>query len=914
MPQISIYEATRIPRYRLVDDESALVSNLVGQRAFLATALSSMCEPFRGSFELRFRADLEGAVRVFVAIETPDDADSERRRSGIRVTERLLPRGYAWNRADVAALNGELQGRPVRIAKLVRAMEFVDLPPANLAAVGNLVADAAPSGAAPAAVSGQRTPRPAPGGRSATDLSGRERELPPLFTSGRTLSQLRLCLPLLGPLSPWRAEARVLMEELIASKPAVISIHLRPTFAGELDLSLPAAALWRLSLRDYLHEIAGSGVADPGTIIRGFARYALPAGQLFQISMRCGALHDSNAMAIASVLAASLGGVRSFSVVPPASDKLVGSLRNIWADYPRCPLDEDATDDWRDLALRGVRAANVADPEDREAVDLLARAPHLYTIDEAEIIAQLPISGEDGLPGLDTEMVPPFHGGPARTKYAAPAPGPGSGDAPETSSQDSGRRLRIGQLVDRHGLRGEGTIAWHHIPLDDLSKHALVVGSTGSGKTVATSFLLTELARLGTEFLVIEPVKTEYYDRLGRQGLKPTVLRRFRFEGDDQGKPATDFPPFDPLYLQSHVTVSRHASYLKSCFEAAFPLDAASALILENGIRKYYTDRTDDGCCLGMFSRGGPSSVRIGRRAVQQFVEETDDKGKKIKRVTYQAKPCLHPSLDGFMSFFLYKFLPQAVRIQSSAGARSSELLETWTQMFERRFDAIQSGMLGIAAGKAFELYRQSPSDYDPFANLIRGNVIFELDGIPDDEQKALMMAFMFTFLFEKRQAEDFQLREAGKTPLEQLRHVVVIEEAHRLLANGSAGGRGDLAGLGAKAKSVSAFVDMLAEVRAFGQGLVVVEQIPTKIVPEAVKNTNLKIMLRLTAADDREFLGAAMNLTDEQKRFVTSLRADEDGVNMVVFEQQLDQPRLLKLPFGAGQVHGPDAPMETIH
>jgi hypothetical protein len=90
----------------------------------------------------------------------------------------------------------------------------------------------------------------------------------------------------------------------------------------------------------------------------------------------------------------------------------------------------------------------------------------------------------------------------------------------------------------------------------------------------------------------------------------------------------------------------------------------------------------------------------------------------------------------------------------------------------------------------------------------------------------------------------------------------------------------------------------MLAEIRAFGQSIVIVEQIPTKIVSEAVKNTNLKIMLRLTADDDREYLGSAMNFTDDQKRFVTSLRAEAGrGVDMVVFEQQLDQPRLLSLP-----------------
>jgi hypothetical protein len=252
------------------------------------------------------------------------------------------------------------------------------------------------------------------------------------------------------------------------------------------------------------------------------------------------------------------------------------------------------------------------------------------------------------------------------------------------------------------------------------------------------------------------------------------------------------------------------------------------------------------------------------------------------------------------MAFFLYRFLPRVVRVPPGGKGPTAELRERWMQIFERRFDALRSGMIGIAARRAAELHAKDPQTYDPFRALLHGNVVLELDGIPDDDQKALIMAFISVFLFERRQADDFELREAGVTPKEQLKHVLVIEEAHRLLTNVSMGGRGEVAGLSAKAKSVSAFVDMLAEIRLFGQGLVVVEQIPTKIVPEAVKNTNLKIMLRLTAADDRDFLGSAMNLTADQKRFVTSLRAGGDGVNMVVFEQQSDQPRLLKLPFDA--------------
>jgi DNA helicase HerA-like ATPase len=158
-------------------------------------------------------------------------------------------------------------------------------------------------------------------------------------------------------------------------------------------------------------------------------------------------------------------------------------------------------------------------------------------------------------------------------------------------------------------------------------------------------------------------------------------------------------------------------------------------------------------------------------------------------------------------------------------------------------------------------------------------------------------MAFLLTFLYEHRQAQDLGVREAGTPSAGQpdLRHLLIVEEAHRLLGNAAAAGRnrGEAVGEDAAARAVGLFVDMLAEIRAYGQGLMIVEQIPTKLVSEAVKNTNLKVMLRLTAEDAREFLGTAMGFTDEQKRFVNGLRTGQ----CAVFEELLDRPVMLTIP-----------------
>jgi len=121
----------------------------------------------------------------------------------------------------------------------------------------------------------------------------------------------------------------------------------------------------------------------------------------------------------------------------------------------------------------------------------------------------------------------------------------------------------------------------------------------------------------------------------------------------------------------------------------------------------------------------------------------------------------------------------------------------------------------------------------------------------------------------------------------EGLRHVIVIEEAHRLLRAGREGR--------ASAHAVELFASMLAEIRAYGEGLVIAEQIPAKLIPDAVKNTALKVVHRLPARDDRELVGAAMNLDEPQSRQVVSLAP---GV-AAVFADGMDRPVRVRVPFG---------------
>ena len=67
-------------------------------------------------------------------------------------------------------------------------------------------------------------------------------------------------------------------------------------------------------------------------------------------------------------------------------------------------------------------------------------------------------------------------------------------------------------------------------------------------------------------------------------------------------------------------------------------------------------------------------------------------------------------------------------------------------------------------------------------------------------------------------------------------------------------------------------FSNMLSEIRAYGEGMMLVEQVPTRLIPDAIKNTNLKIVHRLVAEDDCKAVGESMSLSEQQRKVIHKL------------------------------------------
>lgn len=159
------------------------------------------------------------------------------------------------------------------------------------------------------------------------------------------------------------------------------------------------------------------------------------------------------------------------------------------------------------------------------------------------------------------------------------------------------------------------------------------------------------------------------------------------------------------------------------------------------------------------------------------------------------------------------------------------------------------------------------------FIKLLRSKVVIEMEDLKSPQDKALIMALVMG-----------RLNEAVKQIFRRdpnFRHITLIEEAHRLLSKVMPG---DEEG---KKYSVSMFTDMLAEIRKYGESLIIVDQIPNKLAEDVLKNTATKIVHKLVAKDDKEAIGDTMMLEDEQKIFLSNLMTGR----AVVFTEDWHKP-----------------------
>lgn len=188
-----------------------------------------------------------------------------------------------------------------------------------------------------------------------------------------------------------------------------------------------------------------------------------------------------------------------------------------------------------------------------EGMEPLMRLPYLFTSDEAAHLFTLPV--DDGsLPGIKSNRV-------NRT---------GELFDKTVLAEDN---IRFGCLQGEESVRIGA-------PLKAFTRHGLIVGTPGTGKTTFSVDLLLQFYKKGVPFLAIEPTKTEYRAMIdaipdlqiftpGNSGVSPFLCNPF-------------LPP-------RNITVEKYIPSLVSAFQAAFSMPPPLDLIFLSAVRAAYT-------------------------------------------------------------------------------------------------------------------------------------------------------------------------------------------------------------------------------------------------------------------------------------------------------------------------------------
>lgn len=168
--------------------------------------------------------------------------------------------------------------------------------------------------------------------------------------------------------------------------------------------------------------------------------------------------------------------------------------------------------------------------------------------------------------------------------------------------------------------------------------------------------------------------------------------------------------------------------------------------------------------------------------------------------------------------------------------------------------------------------------------DIFNSNCIIDISRGLSVETKSLLMGIIVMRMYE------FYTSQSGKSGMNlPLRHVTVMEEAHNLLRRTSLSQSQDNANV--QGKAVEMITNAMAEMRTYGEGFLIVDQSPAVLDESAIRNSNTKIIHRLTTANDYTLVAAGCS--EEQLPEIPKLK---DGV-AVIYQNNWIHPVLCQMP-----------------
>ena len=287
----------------------------------------------------------------------------------------------------------------------------------------------------------------------------------------------------------------------------------------------------------------------------------------------------------------------------------------------------------------------------------------------------------------------------------------------------------------------------------------------------------------------------------------------------------------NPFSFPKGIHVLEHLDRLVEIFNVCWPMYAAMPAVLKSAIEKSYVD-----CGWNLNS----SKNKYDEEMYPSFLDVANNVKEIIDSSEYDTE---------------------------NKGAYKGSLLT--------RLQSLTNGINGMV----FVQDEIKPSD------LFDKNVIIDLSRVGSMETKSLLMGMLVLKLQEYRMTQSSKMNQS-------LKHITVLEEAHNLLKRTSTEVSSESANL--LGKSVEMLANAIAEMRTYGEGFVIVDQAPGLLDMSVIRNTNTKIIMRLPDLSDRELVGRAANLNDDQINELAKLPC---GV-AAIYQNEWLQPVLTKVDY----------------
>ena len=287
----------------------------------------------------------------------------------------------------------------------------------------------------------------------------------------------------------------------------------------------------------------------------------------------------------------------------------------------------------------------------------------------------------------------------------------------------------------------------------------------------------------------------------------------------------------NPFEFPEGMKLSDHINRLLDVFNGTFELDPPMPMLLTEGIQNCYEKLL---WLPGMINRG---------------------------QLEYPTMGMLYAEIEALLEKYQY----------------ADEVKSNLKSILQVRIGSLLAREMG-------DIFDVEHSTYKP-EEWLENSAVIELASLGTGPSNFLMLMLM-TLVRETLDIIPYKPAETGGRP----RHVIFLEEAHNLISETTSQQPGSM---DPKISATAFVTKMLAEVRALGESIVIADQLPTAMAMEVVKNTSLKIALRLTAQDERQYIGATMSADEVQMERMGLFNPG----NCLVSYEGLQKPFELQLP-----------------